>query len=174
MAEPEGGANDEERGHIAVPFEHQERAPRHGSPFSLEAHSMKACSAVVALTLLLTSCSKTVTAPLREKMGRDLEGGKLRPDAQGVVQLPSDLARGSIDERAFVTTNGTGSRWLLLRAWRGKGANLQGYLYAPGKPLKAGTDVSVATEDAGVIAVLEVTVRKTLNGSWYEVYRGID
>jgi hypothetical protein len=34
MAEPVGGANDEERGHIPVPMERNWRAPRHGSPSS--------------------------------------------------------------------------------------------------------------------------------------------
>ena len=35
MAQPEGGGNDEERGHVAAAIDCSRRAPRHASPLSL-------------------------------------------------------------------------------------------------------------------------------------------
>ena len=116
--------------------------------------------------------SETVLGDL-QAFAQAFQSGKLKPDARGVIQLPSDLAHLSLGGQAFVTTNRTAT-WLLLRTWRGKGANLTGYLYAPGPALKLGTDVSLTTDAAGVILSAECTVEKALGSSWYTVHRGYD
>jgi hypothetical protein len=54
--EPEGGANDEERGHIAAPIERHRRAPRHGSPVSLGAVSFHSNAPMRTLSRLRVGC----------------------------------------------------------------------------------------------------------------------
>jgi hypothetical protein len=54
----------------------------------------------------------------------------LVPDAAGVVKLPAPLAFNSCDGKVYVTVDHTtGTTWILFPTWRGKGANLRGYLY---------------------------------------------
>jgi hypothetical protein len=134
---------------------------------------MRSLLATVAVCALATSCTPKVTAGARERITQDFQAGKLAPDPSGVIQLPPDLASASLGGKAFVTTNQTG-RWLLLRTWRGKGANLTGYLYAPGAALKLGTAVSLTTDAAGVMVSAECTVQKAVGGSWYTVHSGYD
>jgi hypothetical protein len=134
---------------------------------------MRALLAVVLVPVLLTGCSRTVSPAVRERIVQDFQAGRLKPDSRGVVALPPELAAASIDGRAFVTTNQTAA-WLLLRTWQGKGANLTGYLYAPGAPLKMGTEVSLTTDSAGVIVSAESMVEKALGGAWYIVHSGYD
>jgi ABC-type multidrug transport system fused ATPase/permease subunit len=141
---------------------------------ALEAHAVKIMLAAFALCLLVIACRRIVAPAVRERIAQGLQSGKLKPDSRGVVKLPSDLAMASIGGQAFTTTNRTAAIWLLCRTWRGKGANLTGYLYAPGQPLKLGSEVEVTTEGAGVIFYTEVTVERSLAGSWYVVHRGYD
>ena len=135
---------------------------------------MRLLPAALTVCLLLTACGQAVAPAAREKIAQDLQTGKLKPDAQGVVRLPPDSANASIGGRAFITTNRTGSSWVLLRTWRGKGANLEGYLYAPGQPLKVGSEVDVTTDAGGVIVTAEVTIKRAREASWYAVYSGND
>jgi len=134
---------------------------------------MRALLAMLLVSVLLTGCSRTVSPGVRERIVQDFQAGKLKPDSHGVVALPPDLAAASIDGRAFATTNQT-AVWLLLRTWQGKGANLTGYLYAPGAALKVGSEVSLTTDGAGVIVSAESMVEKALGGAWYIVHSGYD
>jgi hypothetical protein len=129
--------------------------------------------AVLAAFVLVAGCSRTVSPAVRERIVQAFQAGKLKPDSRGLVVLPFDLSATSIDGRAFVTTNQT-VLWLLLRTWQGKGANMTGYLYAPGAPIKPGSEVTLTTDDAGVIVSAESTVEKAVGGSWYIVHRGYD
>jgi hypothetical protein len=79
----------------------------------------------------------------------------------------------SLDGRAYVTTNQTAS-WLLLPTWQGKGAKMTGCLYAPGAPLKPGSEVTLTTDSAGLIVMAEATVEEAIETSWYIVHRGND
>src|SRR5208282_5662757 len=100
---------------------------------------MRAPLAVLGAFVLVAGRSRTVSPPVRERIAQDFQAGKLKPDSRGLVVLPTDLAATSIDGRAFVTTNQT-ALWLLLRTWQGKGANMTGYLFAPGAPFKPGSE----------------------------------
>ena len=134
---------------------------------------MRTLLAVLAVCALATACTRTVPPDNREGIARDFQAGQLKPDPQGVVHLPPNLADASIGGQAFVTKNQT-AVWLLLRTWRGKGANFTGYLYAPGPPLNLGSEVTLTTDAAGVIVSAESTVEKAVGGSWYIVHSGYD
>jgi hypothetical protein len=134
---------------------------------------MRALLAVLGAFVLVAGCSRTVSPAVRERIVQDFQAGKFKPDSRGVVLLPSDLAATSIGGRTFVTTNQT-ALWLLFRTWKGKAANMTGYLYAPGAPLKPGSEVTLTTDNIGVIVSAESTVEKALGGGWYIVHRGYD
>ena len=134
---------------------------------------MRTLTTTLAVCALATACNQAVAPATRERIARDFEAGRLKPDVQGVVCLPLDLTGSSIGGRAFVTTN-QNSAWLLLRTWRGKGGNQNGYLYAPGTALRLGSEVTLTTDAAGVIVSVESTVEKTVGGSWYIVHSGYD
>ena len=127
----------------------------------------------VGLVPSLFGCGQSAAPGSSQRVLAAFQSGSLAPDTQGVIRLPTDLADASVDGRAFVTTNRSGP-WLLLRTWIGKGANLDGYLYAPGMQVTNGGSIEVNTDDAGAIGPAEVTVEKALTDSWYFVHRGDD
>ena len=134
---------------------------------------MRAFLAVLGAFVLVAGCTRTASPAVRERIVQDFQAGKLKPDSRGVIVLPSDLASASLDGRAFVTTNQM-APWLLLRTWQGKGANMTGCLYAPGAPLKPGSEVTLTTDSAGLIVLAEATVEEAIGASWYIVHRGND
>jgi hypothetical protein len=84
------------------------------------------------LILCACDCAEDRSSAMREKVAMAMDAGSLTSDAKGMVRLPEQLEAGSYQGRAFVTTNPSGQRWLLIRYWIGKGANFRGYVYAPG------------------------------------------
>jgi hypothetical protein len=126
------------------------------------------------MACLLAGCEQKTVPAICQRVAVELQAGKLKPDGQGAVRLPTEFAEACVDGRAFITTNQTGVPWLLLRTWVGKGANLTGYLFAPGLQAKAGNEFQVITDAAGIVAPVEVTVENAMNKSWFIVHRGED
>lgn len=104
----------------------------------------------------------------------EVDRGVLTPDARGVVTLPAGLTGATFDGRAYVTARPGGKRWVLFRTWGGKAANLRGYLYTAGDNAAIGSQLSVTTDMAGIIAPAQVTVESSLGNSWYYVSRSMD
>ncbi len=72
IGEPEGGDNDEERGHVAVPIERHRRAPRHASPLSFDKRARLVNSVFPAIgvaALVITVCGCAARDP-RSTPGR--------------------------------------------------------------------------------------------------------
>src|SRR5262249_41434820 len=58
-----------------------------------------------------------------------VKNGKLRPDANGRISLPSSQVSTTIDGRVYVMRRQTGLLMVLFPTWQGKGFNLRGYLF---------------------------------------------
>jgi hypothetical protein len=58
----------------------------------------------------------------------------LAPDAVGVINLPPTLSGASCDGRAYVRVEASGTTWILIRTWQGKGGNLKGYVFCSAPP----------------------------------------
>ena len=121
---------------------------------------------------ILSACdfAENRSSAMREKVAKAMDAGSLTPDAKGMVQLPQELEAASSQGRAFVTIAPSGQRWLLIRYWIGKGANFQGYVYAPGASWKAGDEISLITQcidEVGLIHNIDVGGKS--DGDWYAV-----
>ena len=137
---------------------------------------MKRILPLLAAVALLSGCeaAESGSLPKSRTAAAQIAKGVLTANAQGVVALPASLSSATVDGRAYVTTKAGGRRWILFRTWRGKAANLRGYLYTAGDAPAIGSDVSVTTDIAGVIAPAEVTVDSALGNSWYKGSRSMD
>lgn len=134
-------------------------------------------SLLLALPALLAGCvgsSERGSLPKARKAAAQIAKGTLTADAQGVVTLPAGLAGASTDGRAYVTTMPSGKQWILFCTWRGKGANLTGWLHTAGDTPAVGSDVSVITDRVHEIGPAEVTIESALGKSWYKVSRSMD
>jgi hypothetical protein len=73
-AQPEGGGNDEERGHVAVPIGRLWRAPRHASPLSFAGmKSLVIFGAFVAAILLLILAARAGMKSLSDGQRRSFD-----------------------------------------------------------------------------------------------------
>ncbi len=127
-------------------------------------------SLLMVSILILAACAENRSSAMREKVAKAMDAGSLKPDANGTVQLPAELEAASYDGKAFVTTTKSGQRWLLIRYWTGKGANFQGYVYAPGASLKAGDKISLITQCINEVGLInDIDVGGKSEGDWFAV-----
>jgi hypothetical protein len=102
----------------------------------------------------------------------------LVPNAAGVVKLPPPLASNSCDGKVYVTVHPTGTTWILFPTWRGKGANLRGYLYRstpstgppPAQISVTGPNVAGPTWSASC----QYTIESQLSPNWYRILFDLD
>ncbi|MGA2501408.1 MAG: hypothetical protein ABSH20_27015 [Tepidisphaeraceae bacterium] len=102
--------------------------------------------------------------------------GILKPDVHGVVKLPPASAGLSISGEIYVTTDASGTVWVLFRTWVGKGCNLHGYLY---RSTPATGPVPATIKVLGPVLRREITdpptdqidydVHQQIGPNWYEV-----
>ena len=101
--------------------------------------------------------------------------GTLKPAPNGVVTLPPALASASLDGKAYVTVDSTGVTWVLFQTWRGKGANLRGYVYhsntAPSPPPAT---VKILGPAITVTQLIDYNVESQEGPNWYRVSWDLD
>jgi hypothetical protein len=102
----------------------------------------------------------------------------LVPNTAGVVKLPGTLASNSCDGKVYVTVDSTGTTWVLFPTWRGKGRNIQGYLYRstpsigppPAQITVIGPDIGAPTWSSS----WQYTVESQLTPNWYRISFDLD
>jgi hypothetical protein len=66
---------------------------------------------------------------LASKAVTQILNGTLKPDANGIVKLPSALASTGLNGKVYVTTDAAGTTFILFEEVEGRGMNLVGELY---------------------------------------------
>ena len=102
----------------------------------------------------------------------------LMPDASGIVRLPPNLAKLTVDGEVCVTADASGATVILFRTWRGKGCNLRGRLYrsAPASgppPTTIGALVPLPSAKPET-QLLDLNVEEQIDANWYRVYWDAD
>lgn len=122
-----------------------------------------------------------------EAMARDVAAGRLTADARGVIGLtqlttPPRGAWGYRIEHAYLLGTVTppppapapGAWTLFIPHWRGKGSNVEGYLYSPGTVGPTASAVWPMRDSTGAIvpAAGTLTIERSLGNGWHlAVYR---
>ena len=98
----------------------------------------------------------------------------------GVVQLPDDFARLTVDGCIYVTKNCPSGTLYLFITWKGKGSNLRGYLYRQkinqnsSSVLKGRIKVLASTIWKPGYGKIDVDVEGMSRAGWYKVKRDWD
>ena len=125
--------------------------------------------------------------PLYERVIQGVQIGQIKTDQekgiqipQGSVRLPSsaqlppDLREASVGGEIYVSRPSTNQLLVVFKTWRGKGFNMEGYLYAA-KPLSA---AEITKDYYGhsvvVIGPMEFVLEKQLDPNWYRVSYKLD
>ena len=158
------------------------------------------CAVVVALLLIggiyiaLFLVTQAHQMPFRrgefDRVVHDIESGRLVPNADGIVDLPTTSRSLTDDGLTYVTRLADGTHLELLVVWRGKGSNLRGYLHC-GRPLTTRDLIRLAAPSgpASVTVVgprvpspgspalsepLQVDLEQQVAPSWYRVSYTLD
>lgn len=128
-----------------------------------------AVAASGAISLLI---ARRVLAPAaqREDAFAAIANGQLTPaDTSGTVPLPSQWKRASVDGNAYVTGEREQTMWVLFVTEKGEGGQLRGDMFCT-KPAAARVSgaIMVNYPHAGGSQV-EVTIKRILNPSCFEV-----
>jgi hypothetical protein len=129
-------------------------------------------AAVLASGTISLLVARRVLAPAaqREDAFAAIAKGQLTPsDSSGTVPLPPQWKRGSVDGNAYVTGDREGVMWVLFVTDKGSGGRLRGDLFCT-KPAAARVSgaLMVNYPHPGGSQV-EVTVKRILNASCFEV-----
>jgi hypothetical protein len=128
-------------------------------------------AAMVISAGLSIAVKKKVLEPAmaREQAFAAIEGGELKADANGVIDLPERWRVACVDGKAYVTGSTQYTLWVLFVAEKSKTARLRGYLFC-NKPAAARVSgaVTVNYPNPGGGQV-DVTVQRVLNPNCFEV-----
>jgi hypothetical protein len=102
-----------------------------------------------------------------------VEKGDIKPDASGAAQLPADLRDASVDGEVYVLYPSPAQLLIVFKTWRGKGYNMQGFLYAR-TPLESEIERDYYGNSVVIIGPLELTLEDKLEPSWYRVSHRLD
>jgi hypothetical protein len=144
----------------------------------------------VGLKILHLTLSSVGLAPIPfnvragDQIVQSIAAGSLVPDAAGVVTLPRTYAAATVDGRAYVTVDpGSGTRWILLRLWQGKGCNMTAMVHcsapaAGSTPATIHVLVPTLPNGPGSPKVptgeLDLNVARQATPNWYEAYWNLD
>jgi hypothetical protein len=107
-----------------------------------------------------------------QEKGVQIPPGSVR--LPSTAQLPSDLREASVDGEIYVSRPSTNQLLVVFNTWRGKGSNMEGYLYAA-KPLStAEISKDYYGHSVVVIGPMELVLEKQLEPSWYRVSYKLD
>jgi hypothetical protein len=124
-------------------------------------------------------------------VAHEILSGRLNEHPVGLVVLPQAHASLTADGRVYVTRKNGGLVLILFPTWRGKGSNLEGYLFCSRRLKAADIQKDSYTQKAAVLRVkvpqpitpsitpspvgeAEVRLERKINGQWYEVAYGLD
>jgi hypothetical protein len=127
--------------------------------------------AISISALLSIVIDKKVLQPAlaREQAFDAIAEGRLRPDANGVIDLPDGWRSASVDGKAYVTGSSEHTLWVLFVAEKSKIARIRGYLYcnkAAAARVSGAVQLNYPTPAGRQI---EVTVLRILNPNCFEV-----
>lgn len=138
---------------------------------------------VAAAVMLLSAVTASVLAvhavrstwECRRSAADQVLAGRLKLDPAGIVALPPAYRNLTTDGTLYVTRQPDGGTWILFVNWRGKGSNLEGYLFtSPNYFFDVGSGptariVVPAVPPAGPSKIEEVQVEEQVRPGWYRV-----
>ena len=105
------------------------------------------------------------------------KGAQVPPESDRLpssAQLPPDLREASLGGEIYVYRPSTNQILVVFKTWRGKGRNMEGYLYAA-RPISA-TELSKDYYGDSVVVIdhLELVLGKQPDPNWYRVSYKLD
>lgn len=90
------------------------------------------------------------------------------------ARLPSDLWAASVDGEVYVYHSSAGKLVVVFKTWRGKGFNVEGFLYTT-EPFGS-TDITSNSYGHSIFIMnpIELTLEKKINSNWYRVSYRLD
>ena len=144
---------------------------------------MRQCSHTPLFLLILTtlfvsacSTSKLGNCPFDNycEVIQSITSGVIKPSPDGIVLLPPNLRRASIDGYVYVSVEQSHATRILFKTWTGKGRNVAGMLY---------TSIPFTEQDMGLnyygertfpLGPVPLTVEAMINTNWYYVSYRLD
>lgn len=112
--------------------------------------------------------------PLYEQSISRLESGTIKPDSSGRVRLPMDLRAASVDGEVYVSQLSTNQIVVVFKTWRGKGNNMEGFLYANPPLGKSSTQTDYYGKQVIRVGPVELTLDKQIDANWHKVSYKLD
>ncbi|MBS1793575.1 MAG: hypothetical protein JSS81_06965 [Acidobacteria bacterium] len=113
-----------------------------------------------------------------EPVARKIRDGELKPDSEGVIRVPKELAADLQTGEIYFERRADGLTLILFPTWRGRGRDVEGYLYCS-RELRAADFYAIDWGaggvrqhlDVGPVKLLEVEPRRP---HWYRAARRLD
>ena len=103
-----------------------------------------------------------------------LQSEKNQSNWSGVIRLPPKFSAASIDGEAVVSTAYTNNFIAVFKTWRGKGSNMEGYLYTS-RPLgKSEIHTNYYGDPVLDVNSVDLVLGKQVQSNWYAVSFRLD
>ena len=111
---------------------------------------------------------------LYEQTINRLQSGMMKPDSVGRARLPVELQAASVDGEIYVSQTSTNQLVVVFKTWRGKGNNMEGFLYANPPLGKSATQTDYYGKQAISVGPVELTLEKQIDPNWHKVSYKLD
>lgn len=112
--------------------------------------------------------------PLYEEAINRLQSGTIKADSSGSARLPTDLQAASVDGEIYVSHPSTNQIVVVFKMWRGKGNNMEGFLYANPPLGKSATQTDYYGKQTISVGPVELTLDKQIDPNWHKVSYKLD
>jgi hypothetical protein len=133
-------------------------------------------AAVLGTTSAFIGCSNPTTK--FEPIVQQVIDGSLKPNRDGVITVPKEFDEITTNNEAYFEQKSDGRVLILFPTWRGRGDDLEGYLYCSGELLE--TDYYAIDWGEGgaqrhfTVAGRDMLTVEPLTPNWYKVVRRLD
>lgn len=103
-----------------------------------------------------------------------VQAGTIAPDPSGVARLPTDLQGASIGGNIYVSRPSGPQLIVVFKTWRGKGHNMEGFLFAAQPLGDSETRTNYYGQEVISIGPVELTLEKRLDTRWHKVSYKLD
>jgi hypothetical protein len=112
--------------------------------------------------------------PLYEEAIHWLEAGAIKADSAGRVRLPMELQAASVDGEIYLFQPYTNQMVVVFKTWRGKGHNMEGFLYANPPLGESSTQTDYYGKQVISAGPIQLTLDKQIDAHWHKVSYKLD
>jgi hypothetical protein len=103
-----------------------------------------------------------------------LQQQQMKTNWTGVVQLPAELHKASVDGEILVSSTYSNMFLVVFKTWRGKGSNMEGWLFASRPLIEPDVQKNYYGQKTVTVNGVDLVLGDQFDTNWFEVSYRLD